>query len=92
MIQMLNDIWTSLVSEVEATKNCYEELEAAMTTTNDRLNDGISVSRTCSRGVQTCLKVQGLKGRVRQVAINYLSVACVPECENEVTRKVYRVS
>ena len=39
-----------------------------------------------------CLRVQGSKGRVRQVAINYLSVACVPECENEVTRKVYKVS
>ena len=39
-----------------------------------------------------CLKVQGSKGRVRQVAINYPSVACMLECENEVTRKVYRVS
>ena len=35
------------------------------------------------------LEVQGSKGRVRQVAINYPSVACVPECEIEVTRKVY---
>ena len=34
-----------------------------------------------------CLRVQGLKGRVRQVAINYPSVACVPECKNEVTRR-----
>ena len=42
MIQMLNNIWTSLVNEVEATKKCYEELEAAMTTMNDHLNDGIS--------------------------------------------------
>ena len=48
------------------------------------------VSRTCSEGVRACLKVQGSKSRVRQVAINYLSVACVPECENKVTRKVYR--
>ena len=39
---MLNDIWSNLVNEVEAAKKCYEELEAAMTTTNDRLNDGIS--------------------------------------------------
>ena len=39
---MLNNIWTSLVSEVEATKKCYEELEAAMMTMNDHLNDGIS--------------------------------------------------
>ena len=42
MIQMLNDIWSNLVNEVEASKKHYEELEAAMTTTNDRLNDGIS--------------------------------------------------
>ena len=50
------------------------------------------LSRTCSRGVWTYLRVQGLKGRVQQVAINYPSVACVLECENEVTRKVYKVS
>ena len=50
------------------------------------------LSRTCSGGVQTCLKVQGSKGQVRQVAINYPSVACVPECESKVTRKVYKVS
>ena len=42
MIQMLNDVWTSLVNEVEATKKRYKELEAAMTTTNNCLNDGIS--------------------------------------------------
>ena len=41
-IQMLNDIWSNLVNEVEASKKHYEELEAAMTTTNDHLNDGIS--------------------------------------------------
>ena len=40
---MLNDIWSNLVNEVEAAKKHYEELEAAMTTTNNRLNDGISV-------------------------------------------------
>ena len=39
---MLNDIWSNLVNEVEATKKRYEELEAAMTTTNNRLNNGIS--------------------------------------------------
>ena len=39
---MLNDIWSNLVDEVEASKKRYEELETAMTTTNDRLNDGIS--------------------------------------------------
>ena len=39
---MLNDIWSNLVNEVEAAKKHYEELEAAMTTTNNRLNDGIS--------------------------------------------------
>ena len=42
MIQMLNNVWTSLVNEVEATKKCYKELEAAMKTTNNHLNDGIS--------------------------------------------------
>ena len=39
---MLNNIWSNLVNEVEAAKKRYEELETAMTTTNDRLNDGIS--------------------------------------------------
>ena len=39
---MLNDIWNGLVNDIEATKKCYEELEAAMTTMNDCLNDGIS--------------------------------------------------
>ena len=39
---MLNDIWSNLVNKVEATKKRYEELEAAMMTTNDYLNDGIS--------------------------------------------------
>ena len=42
MIQMLNNVWTSLVNKVEATKRRYEELEATMTTMNDRLNNGIS--------------------------------------------------
>ena len=41
-IQMLNNIWSNLVNEVEAAKKRYEELETAMTTTNDRLNDRIS--------------------------------------------------
>ena len=40
-IQMLNDIWSNLVNEVEAAKKHHEELEAAMTITNDCLN-GIS--------------------------------------------------
>ena len=39
---MLNDVWTSLVNEVDTTKRRYEELEAAMMTMNNRLNDGIS--------------------------------------------------
>ena len=43
---MLNDIWSNLVDEVEAAKKCYEELEAAMTITNDHLNDRISVLDT----------------------------------------------
>ena len=38
---MLNDIWSNLVDEVEAAKKCYEELEAAMTITDDCLNDRI---------------------------------------------------
>ena len=38
----MNDIWSNLVNEVEAAKKRYKELEAAMTTTSDRLNDGIS--------------------------------------------------
>ena len=42
MIQMLNHVWTSLVNEVDATKRHYKELEAAMTITNDHLNNGIS--------------------------------------------------
>ena len=48
---MLNDVWTSLVNEVEATKKRYEELEAAMTTTNNCLNNGISALDT---GVDKC--------------------------------------
>ena len=39
---MLNNIWSNLVNEVKAAKKRHEELEAAMTTTNNRLNDGIS--------------------------------------------------
>ena len=39
---MLNDVWTSLVNEVDATKKHYEELEVAMMMTNNHLNDGIS--------------------------------------------------
>ena len=45
-IQMLNDIWSNLVNEVEAAKKRYEELEATMTITNDCLNDGILVLDT----------------------------------------------
>ena len=41
-ILMLNNIWNGLVNDVEATKKHYEELEAAMTTTNNCLNNGIS--------------------------------------------------
>ena len=39
---MLNDIWSNLVNEVESAKKRHEELEGAMTITNNRLNDGIS--------------------------------------------------
>ena len=41
-IQMLNNIWSNLVNEVEAAKKHYEELEGTMTVTNEHLNDGIS--------------------------------------------------
>ena len=41
-ILMLNSIWNGLVNDVKATKKCYEELEAAMMTTNNHLNDGTS--------------------------------------------------
>ena len=40
-IQMLNDVWNSLVNEVEATKKCYNNLEASMVTMSNCLNDGI---------------------------------------------------
>ena len=43
---MLNDVWTSLVNEVDATKRCYKESEAAMMTTNNCLNNGISTLDT----------------------------------------------
>ena len=43
---MLNDIWSNLVNEVEATKKRHKELEGAMTIMNDRLNDGISALDT----------------------------------------------
>ena len=39
---MLNDIWSNVVNEVEASKKRYEELETAMMMTNDHLNNGIS--------------------------------------------------
>ena len=42
MIEMLNEVWNSLVDEVKVVKSCYLELETATTTTNDRLNDGLS--------------------------------------------------
>ena len=46
MIQMLNNIWSNLVNEVEAAKKRYKELEATMTIMNDCLNDGISALDT----------------------------------------------
>ena len=39
---MLNNIWNGLVNVVENTKRCFNELEAASTTTNEHLNDGLS--------------------------------------------------
>ena len=41
-IQMLNDIWNSLVNDVENTKRRFDELEAASMVTNECLNDGLS--------------------------------------------------
>ena len=40
-IQMLNDIWNSLVNDVENTKRRFDELEAASTVTNKHLNNGL---------------------------------------------------
>ena len=40
-IQMLNDIWNSLVNDIKNTKRCFNELEAASTVTNEHLNDGL---------------------------------------------------
>ena len=42
-IQMLNDIWNSLVTEVEAAKSCFSELEATTMVVNNCLNDSIAV-------------------------------------------------
>ena len=36
---MLNDIWNSLVNDVENTKRHFDELEAASMATNECLND-----------------------------------------------------
>ena len=38
---MLNDVWNSLVSKVEATKKHYNDLEASMVTMSNHLNDGL---------------------------------------------------
>ena len=40
-ILMLNDIWNSLVNDVENTKRRFDELEAASMATDKRLNDGL---------------------------------------------------
>ena len=49
----------------------------------------IKVSRMCSRWSPDMLEGPGVEDQVRQVAIDYLSVVCVPGCKCEVTRKVY---
>ena len=41
-ILMLNDIWNSLVNDVENTKRRFNELEAASMATNECLNNGLS--------------------------------------------------
>ena len=40
-ILILNDIWNSLVTDVENTKRRFDELEAASMATNKHLNDGL---------------------------------------------------
>ena len=40
-IQMLNDVWNGLVNDIKNTKRCFNELEAALTATNEHLNDGL---------------------------------------------------
>ena len=37
---MLNDIWNGLINDVEGTKRCFNELEAASMMANGRLNGG----------------------------------------------------
>ena len=39
---MLNDIWNGLLNDIENTKRCFDELEAASMATNERLNNGLS--------------------------------------------------
>ena len=53
MIQMLNDVWNGLVDKVKAVKGHYDELETAATTTNDRLNDGLSAVLDCVDTLET---------------------------------------
>ena len=50
---MLNDIWHSLIDEVKAVKGHYDELEAAATTTNNHLNNGLSVVLNCADALET---------------------------------------
>ena len=38
----MNDLWNGLVNHVENTKRCFDELEAALLVTDERLNDGLS--------------------------------------------------
>ena len=37
----MNDIWNGLVNDIEGTKRCFDESEAASLPTNERLNDGL---------------------------------------------------
>ena len=56
---MLNDIWSNLVNEVKAAKKRYEELEAAMTITNNHPRNPSYPS--C---LLVCAK-EGIKGKRR---------------------------
>ena len=58
-IQMLNDIWNGLVNDIENTKRCFDELEAASMVTNERLNDGLlaiikSMDKLETKGCSLC--------------------------------------
>ena len=66
-IQMLNDIWNGLVNDVENTKRCFDELEAASMATNEHLNDGLSA-------VLKSVDKLEIKGRSLQAMYNDMQI------------------